>query len=64
MKFLRKIFSFFICLAGVLLPHRARIIYSELLGWLVQFVYMNYIYILKYLLASLSAAGEKKEGGA
>lgn len=64
MRFLRKIFAFFICLAGVLLPHKARILYSELLGWLVQFVYMNYVYILKYLLASLSDDRAKKEGGA
>ena len=64
MKFLRKFFAFFLCLAGVILPHRARILYSEALGWVIQFVYMNYIYILKYLLASLSDDREKKEGGA
>lgn len=61
MKLIRKAAAFLICLPGVLLPHRARVVYSEALGWVVQFVYMNYIYILKYLLASLAAPSGGKE---
>ena len=51
--------AFFICLAGALLPWRLRVIFSEALGWLVQFVYMNYIYIIKFILREL----EKGSGG-
>lgn len=62
MKSVRKAAAFLVCLPGVLLPYRARVLYSEALGWAVQFVYMNYIYVLKYLLASLAEppGGERK----
>ena len=52
--------AFFICLAGALLPWRLRVIYSEALGWVVQFVYMNYIYIIKFILREL---GKDSGGG-
>ncbi len=51
---IRRFFAFFICFIGVLLPHRLRIYYSELLGWVVQFVYMNYIYTLKFIIKNLN----------
>lgn len=47
-------FALIICLIGVFLPHRLRIYYSELLGWVVQFVYMNYIYTLKFIIKKLN----------
>ena len=59
MRTARRIMAFFICLAGALLPWRLRVIFSEALGWLVQFVYMNYIYIIKFILREL----EKGSGG-
>jgi len=60
MKTARRIMAFFICLAGALLPWRLRVIYSEALGWVVQFVYMNYIYIIKFILREL---GKDSGGG-
>ena len=63
MRVLRRIMAFAICLPGVLLPWRMRVLYCEALGWLVQFVYMNYIYILKLLLRELDRAKESPEAG-
>jgi hypothetical protein len=56
MKFLRRLMAIPICLVGVLLPWRLRIVYAEALGWVTQFVYMNYIYILKLILRELEKA--------
>ena len=58
MKQARRVLAFFICLAGVLMPWRLRVLYSEALGWLVQFVYLNYIYILKFILRELEKGKE------
>lgn len=56
MNVLRRIIAFPLCLAGVLLPWRLRVIYAEGLGWLVQFIYMSYIYTLKFILKELDSA--------
>ncbi|MFH1619952.1 MAG: hypothetical protein ABIG11_08620, partial [bacterium] len=59
----RRIMTFPLCLVGVMLPWRLRVIYSECLGWTAQFVYMNYIYTLKFILKELEkakAGGEKQ----
>lgn len=42
-----------ICTIGVLLPWRARIIFSDLLGWTVQFIYFLYYGTLNFLLKEL-----------
>ena len=55
--------AFFICLAGVLMPWRLRVLYSEALGWLVQFVYMNYVYIIKFILREVGKAPREGAGG-
>ena len=60
MKTLRRMLAFPLCLAGVLLPWRLRVIYSECMGWTVQFVYMTYVYTLKFVLKELEKA---KAGG-
>lgn len=41
------------CAFALLLPARARVLYAELLGWWVQFVYFTYYGILNYLLREL-----------
>ena len=53
--------AFPLCLAGVLLPWRLRVIYSECMGWMVQFIYMNYIYTLKFILKELEKAKDSGE---
>lgn len=63
MRTARRILAFFICLAGVLLPWRLRVLYSEALGWLFQFVYMNYIYIIKFILREVGKASQEGAGG-
>ena len=52
----KKVLGFFICLFAVLLPGALRNLFSELLGWLTQFVYMNYVYLLKFMLKELEKA--------
>ena len=48
--FFRKIISFFICLVGVLLPWRLRIIYAEVIGWFSQVFFGAYVRSLKLIL--------------
>jgi hypothetical protein len=45
--------GFLTCLAGVLLPFRARVLFSELIGWMIQGIYLAYFGTLNYLLKSL-----------
>ena len=45
-----------ICSIGVLLPWRLRCIYSEALGWVAQFFYLNYFAILKFIVDELAKA--------
>ena len=45
-----------ICGIGVLLPWRLRCIYSEALGWVTQFFYLNYYAILKFIVDELAKA--------
>ena len=42
-----------ICSVAMFLPWRPRILYAELLGWIVQFLYWTYYGILNYLLQEL-----------
>lgn len=54
-----------ICSIGVLLPWRLRCIYSEALGWVAQFFYLNYFAILKFIVDELAKAklvDSKKSG--
>ncbi|MBP7795740.1 MAG: hypothetical protein KA059_03060 [Elusimicrobiales bacterium] len=55
--FVRKTIAFFICLFGVLLPFRARIIFSETLGWFVQVFYMGYVYTIRFIIKELKKNG-------
>ncbi len=52
----KKIIAFIICGIGVLLPWRLRCIYSEALGWVAQFFYLNYFAILKFIVDELAKA--------
>lgn len=55
----RKTLAFFICLAGVLLPWRLRCYYSEALGWLTQFLYLNYVSVLNLIVRELGREARK-----
>ncbi|MFA5062548.1 MAG: hypothetical protein WC578_00550 [Candidatus Omnitrophota bacterium] len=46
-------FVFLICLLGMMLPWRLRVIYCDILGWILQGVYMAYFFILKTIISSL-----------
>jgi hypothetical protein len=59
-RLFRKCLAFFICAIGVLLPWRARIIFSEILGWITQFIYLNYIVILKFIINELEKTEKQK----
>lgn len=58
---MRWIMSFIICSLGIILPWRLRTIYSELLGWITQFIYLNYIVILKFIVKELEKSKSEKE---
>lgn len=59
---LRKCIAFIICAIGVLLPWRLRCLYSEILGWITQFIYLNYVVVLKFIIKELEKA--KTQAGA
>lgn len=57
---MKRILGFLICLIGVLLPWRARVIFSELLGWIAQAMTGAYFLLVKFIVKSL--AGPKAGG--
>ncbi len=57
---IRKFMAFCICSTGVLLPNSLRCLFSEVLGWITQFIYFNYYTILKFIVKELKKAAEKE----
>ncbi|TDP54167.1 hypothetical protein C8D79_1459 [Bacteriovorax stolpii] len=53
--------GYFICLLALILPWRLRVILSEILGWITQFVYFTYFGILNYILGEIRKAKELEE---
>lgn len=60
-RFFRKSLAFLICTIGVVLPWRARIIFSEILGWMTQFIYLEYIVILRFIINELKKTETEKQ---
>lgn len=56
-----RIIGLAICLFSLLLPWRARVVFSEILGWITQFVYLTYFGILNYILREINESKEKKD---
>jgi hypothetical protein len=52
--------AFMICLLGVLLPWRLRVVFSEILGWMVQQIYYSYYGILNFILKELKKAEDER----
>jgi hypothetical protein len=52
--------AFMICLLGVLLPWRVRVVFSEILGWIVQHIYYSYYGILNFILKELKKAEDER----
>lgn len=52
-----------ICLVGLILPWRLRVLFSEFLGWVTQAIYFTYFGIFNFILTELRKAkeAEKKE---
>ena len=50
---MKMILGFLICFAGVLMPWRARVIFSELLGWIAQAMTGAYFLVVKFIVKSL-----------
>jgi hypothetical protein len=50
---MKRAMAWALCLIAVLLPHRARIIYAELIGWAAQALYGAYVLTLKVILRGL-----------
>jgi hypothetical protein len=53
-----KIIGFIISAIGLILPWRLRIFFSEVLGWITQFVYFTYFGIFNFILDELRKAKE------
>ncbi len=51
-----RIIGFFVCLLAVLMPWRLRVIFSEIIGWLVQTFYFTFYGILNFILKELKKA--------
>lgn len=51
-----KFLGLIICLFALILPWRLRVLFSEFLGWVTQFIYFTYFGIFNYLLAELKKA--------
>jgi len=49
----RTLIGFVICLIGILLPHRLRVIFSEALGWFLQVFYLAFYGTLNFLITEL-----------
>ena len=60
---LSRFFGLLFCFVGLLLPHRARIWFSEFLGWATQGVYYLYYGLMNYLLNELRQAEMTADGG-
>ena len=48
-----RLIGFVVCAIGLILPHRLRIWFSELLGWIIQGMYFAYAGLINYLLREL-----------
>jgi len=49
MRYLKYVLSFFVCLIALCLPYRLRILYSEFIGWAINFFYKIYIGIINLI---------------
>lgn len=45
--------AFAICIICLILPWRLRVIFGEILGWIIQSIYFSYYGIINYLLTEL-----------
>ena len=53
-----KVIGLIISFIGLLLPWRLRIFFSEILGWITQFIYFTYYGIFNFILSELRKAKE------
>jgi hypothetical protein len=53
---IQRALGFVICAIAVVLPNLLRNLFSELLGWITQFLYMNYYYLLRFMVKELEKA--------
>ncbi|MBU0468872.1 MAG: hypothetical protein KJ736_07410 [Candidatus Omnitrophica bacterium] len=60
---MNRIISFLICLIGVLLPCKLRVLFSEFLGWILQFFYYIYSSLMKFLIHHLKIDKKDKNTG-
>lgn len=56
-----RVIGFIICIIALALPWRLRVILSEILGWITQFIYYTYFGILNYILSEIRKAKELEE---
>lgn len=50
---IKRALGFMLCLVGIVLPCRPRIVYSEFLGWLFQGLYLAYFSTIKFIIKKL-----------
>ena len=54
-------FAILVCCIALLMPCRLRMIFSEVLGWALQFLYFSYFGIFNYILKELQEEEQEKE---
>lgn len=59
---LGKFLGFILCATAILLPFRLRIIFTEILGWFIQFFYLAFYSTLNFILKELKKSENEKRG--
>ena len=56
-----KVIGFIVCFFAVIMPWRLRVIFSEILGWIVQTFYFTFYGILNFILKELKKSQEDED---
>ena len=56
---MRQWFAFLICLLGLVLPWRLRVLYANLLGWVTQGAYRFYQAVMRIIVEGLKKGEEE-----
>ncbi len=60
---LRKIIALCLCIPALLLPSRLRVLYIDLLGWIVQLYYYTFKLLVGFILKQLEKAEPGPKSG-
>jgi len=58
---IRKIIALSLCIAAALMPSRVRVLFVDLIGWIIQFFYLGFRTIFEFVIRELSKAMKQTE---